>query len=103
MARSYPAVGRTARIRLSEDLKRVLDAAPHNELSLGLGLEAALGILVLQVLAAIGEGRLTPDDRQQAVRSVLRAIGVTKAQTSSALARVDSRITQSARNPPFDR
>ena len=101
MARSYPAVGRTARIRLSEDLKRVLDAAPDNELSLGLGLEAALEI-VLQVLAAIGEGRLTPDDRQPAVRSVLRAIGVTKAQTSSALARV-ARITLSARNAPFDR
>jgi AcrR family transcriptional regulator len=100
MARSYPAVGRTARIRLSEDLKRVLEAAPHDELSLGLGLEAALGI-VLQLLAAIGEGRLTPDDRQPAIRSVLRAIGVGKAQTTSALARV-ARITQSARNAPFD-
>ena len=100
MARSYPAVGRTARIRLSEDLKRVLEAAPHDELSLGLGLEAALGI-VLQVLAAIGEGRLTSDDRQPAIRSVLRAIGVGKAQTTSALARV-ARIKQSARNAPFD-
>jgi AcrR family transcriptional regulator len=95
MARSYPAVGQTARRRLSEDLERVLDAAPHRELSLGLGLEAALGV-VLQVLAAIGEGRLSPGDRQPAIRSVLRAIGVGKSQTSSALAEV-VRIARAAR------
>jgi AcrR family transcriptional regulator len=95
MARSYPAVGQTARRRLSEDLERVLDAAPRRELSLGLGLEAALGV-VLQVLAAIGEGRLSPGDRQPAIRSVLRAIGVGKSQTTSALAQV-VRIARAAR------
>ena len=94
MARSYPGVGRTARRRLSEDLKSVLDADPDAELSLDLGLEAALGV-ILQVLAAIGEGRLSPDDRQPAIRSVLRVIGVGKPRAASALAEA-ARIARAA-------
>jgi len=99
MARSHPAVGQIARRRLSEDLKLVLEAVPNPDLSLGLGLEAALGV-VLQVLAAIGEGRLSSGDRQPAIRSVLRAIGVGKSQATSALAQL-ARITRAARPASF--
>ncbi len=94
MARSHPAVGQTARRRLSEDLERVLEAAPQAELSLALGLEAAIGV-VLQVLAAIGEGRLSAGDREPAIRSVLRAIGVGKPQAAAALAQA-ARISRAA-------
>src|SRR5208283_4130731 len=99
MARSYPAVGQTARHRLYEDLKHVLEAAPQGELSLELGLEVVLGI-TLQVLAAIGEGRLSSGDRQPAIRSVLCAIGIGKSQTTSALSQL-ARITRAARTAPF--
>jgi len=98
MARYYPAVGESARRRLSEDLERVLDAAPHSDLSFALGLEAVLGV-VLQVLAAIGEGRLSPGDRQPAIRSVLHAIGIEKSQVTSTLVQV-ARIARATCTAP---
>lgn len=94
MARYHPAVGQSTRRRLSEDLERVLNSAPHGDLSLALGLEAVLGV-VLQVLAAIGEGRLSPGDRQPAMRSVLRAIGVGRSQVTATLAQL-AQITRAA-------
>ncbi|HTR12283.1 MAG TPA: TetR/AcrR family transcriptional regulator [Roseiarcus sp.] len=75
MARSYPAVGRGARSRLSEDLREALKQSPQAGLSLELGLEVAFGI-VLQVTSAIGDDRLDERDRAGAVRSILAAIGI---------------------------
>ena len=98
MARYYPAVGESARRRLAEDLERVLDTAPDGGLSFALGLEAVLGV-VLQVLAAIGEGRLSPGDRQPAIRSVLCAIGIEKPQVTLTLAQV-ARVARAARTAP---
>jgi len=98
MARYYPAVGESARRRLAEDLERVLDTAPDGGLSFALGLEAVLGV-VLQVLAAIGEGRLSPGDRQPAIRSVLCAIGIEKPQVTLTLAQV-ARVARAARTVP---
>ena len=87
MARSNPSVGETARRRLKEDLARVLDNLPGGGLSVDLALEAALGV-VLQVLAAIGEGRLKGADAQSAVGAVLGAIGVGKQQAATTIAKL---------------
>ena len=99
MARYYPAVGKSARRRLAEDLERVLDTAPDGGLSFALGLEAVLGV-VLQVLAAIGEGRLSPGDRQPAIRSVLCAIGIEKSQVTSTLVQV-ARVARATCTAPY--
>jgi hypothetical protein len=87
MARSNPSVGERARRRLKEDLARVLDALPGGGLSVDLALEAAIGV-VLQVLAAIGEGRLKGAVAQPALGAVLGAIGIGKQQAASTLAKL---------------
>src|SRR5271169_1508752 len=87
MARSNPSVGETARRRLKEDLARVIDNLPGAGLSVDLALEAAIGV-VLQVLAAIGEGRLKGAVAQPAVGAVLGAIGIGKQQAAATLAKL---------------
>jgi AcrR family transcriptional regulator len=87
MAWSFPTVGRVARSRLLEDLKLALKEAPQQDSSLELNLEVVLGIL-LQVLAAIGQRRLSSRDRQAAVGSILRAIGADSRRVRSMLARL---------------
>jgi len=86
MARSNPSVGERARRRLKEDLARVLDNLPGG-LSVDLALEVAIGV-VLQVLAAIGEGRLKGAVAQPAVGAVLGAIGIGKQQAATTLAKL---------------
>jgi AcrR family transcriptional regulator len=85
MAWSYPTVGRVARSRLREDLKLVLKGMPQQETSLELSLEVALGIM-LQVLAAISQRRLSRRDQKAAIGALLRAIGVASRQVKSTLA-----------------
>jgi AcrR family transcriptional regulator len=87
MAWSFPTVGRVARSRLLEDLKLALKEVPQQDSSLELNLEVVLGI-VLQVLAAIGQRRLSSRDRQAAVGSILRAIGADSKRVGSMLARL---------------
>ena len=94
MARSYPAVGQGARSRLSEDLREALRQFPQATLSLELGLEVALGI-VLQVASAIGDGRLDERDRPGAIRSVLSAIGAPIREAESIVSRL-SRVRRAA-------
>jgi AcrR family transcriptional regulator len=86
MAWSFPTVGRVARSRLLEDLKLALKEVPQNS-SLELNLEVVFGI-VIQVLAAIGQRRLSSRDRQAAVGSILRAIGADSRRVRSMLARL---------------
>ncbi len=87
MARSYPTVGKVARKRLNEDLREALKQFPQLGLSLQLALEVSIGI-VLQVMAAIGEGRLKDGDRTEAVRCILTALGVGKRDAGSICARI---------------
>lgn len=87
MARSYPAVGKVAQKRLSEDLREALKQSPQSGLSLQLALEVSIGIAV-QVMAAIGEGRLNDGDRIQGVRCILTAIGVGGRDAASICARL---------------
>jgi AcrR family transcriptional regulator len=89
MGRSYRAVGQVTRSRLSEDLREALKQSPQTGLSLELGLEVAFGIL-LQVAAAIGEGRLKDGDPPEAVRCILTAIGVGKRDAASIILQVAS-------------
>jgi AcrR family transcriptional regulator len=89
MARSYPAVGQVARSRLSEDLREALKQSQQAALSLALGLEVALGVLV-QVVAAIGDGRLKDRDPPEAVRCILAALGVGKLDAASIVAQLGS-------------
>jgi AcrR family transcriptional regulator len=89
MGRSYRAVGRVTRSRLSEDLREALKQSPQIGLSLELGLEVALGI-ILQVAAAIGEGRLKNDAPRDAVRCILAEIGVGKRDAASIISQVAS-------------
>jgi AcrR family transcriptional regulator len=94
MARSYPTVGQVARSRLSEDLRLAFKRSPQAGLSLDLGLEVAFGVVV-QVAAAIGEGRLEDRDRPEAVRCILAALGVGKREIASIAAQT-ARISRKA-------
>jgi AcrR family transcriptional regulator len=97
MARSYKTVGQIARSRLSEDLRQALRQSPQRGLTLDLALEVTLGV-VLQILAAIGEGRLDASDLPGAVRSILAAIGVGKRDAASIVAQL-AEIRSAVRRP----
>ena len=99
MARSYPTVGKVARKRFSEDLSEALKQSSQAGLSLQLALEVSIGIVV-QVMTAIGEGRLKDGDRTEAVRCILTAVGVRGRDAASICARLsDIRRANSARHP----
>ena len=88
MARSYPTVGQVARSRLSEDLRLGLERSQAG-LSLDLGLEVVFGVVV-QIAAAIGEGRLGDRDRPEAVCCILAALGVGKREIASIATQIAS-------------
>jgi hypothetical protein len=87
MARSDPTFGETARSRLREDLQQVLKRPSRPGVSVDVALEATVGI-VLQVVAAIGQGRLSADHREPALGAVLGAIGVAKREAEATLAKL---------------
>ncbi|MGO9418565.1 TetR/AcrR family transcriptional regulator [Roseiarcus sp.] len=87
MAASHHVIGQTVRVRLSRDLRDALENARQPELTLDLGVEVVFGI-ILQVAAAIGEGRLDDGDRPDAVRCTLAAIGVGRRDAASIVARL---------------
>ncbi|MBV8104092.1 MAG: TetR/AcrR family transcriptional regulator [Hyphomicrobiales bacterium] len=88
MARADPTIGETARARLREDLNEALKVSPRPGFSVELALEAVVGIL-LQVLAAVGAGRLAHKDRAGAVGAVLGALGAGKREAASTLAKLE--------------
>jgi AcrR family transcriptional regulator len=102
MAWSHPTVGQVARTRLREDLQSVLKETPRQDSSLELSLEVVLGIM-LQVLAGIGQGRLAFRDRQAAIGSILRAIGIGGQQVRSTLARLPQIGLTGSGAVPIDR
>ena len=90
MARSVASVGKVARRRLLEDLRRVAKETPQGPtpISPQLGQEIVLGIM-LQLLSAFGEGRLSSRDREGATGAILRAMGVSGQRVKSTLARME--------------
>ena len=97
MASSYASVGKVARARLLEDLRLVFAKTPPRELSLELALEVVLGIM-LQVLTAIGQGRLSMDDSKMIIVSILRAIGIGSSEIKSVLSRLP-KLAEQPRGP----
>jgi hypothetical protein len=88
MAAGTATVGEVARRRLLEDIKRYVKSLPHGgAMSAGLALEVVVGIM-LQVLAAIAERRLSSRDREGAIAAILRAIGLDAQQVKSVLTRL---------------
>jgi hypothetical protein len=89
MATSAPTGGEVARSRLFEDLRRFSKGLPQSGVSPELSLEIVVGIM-LQLLGAFGEGRLSRRHREDAIRAILRAIGLDAGQVSSVLAHLPS-------------
>jgi AcrR family transcriptional regulator len=88
MAQDDPTIGETARARLREDLSEALKESPRPGFSVDLAVEAVAGIL-LQVLTAIGAGRLSHEDRAGAVGAMLGALGVGKRKAASIVAKLE--------------
>jgi AcrR family transcriptional regulator len=79
--------GEIARLHLFEDLQQFSTRFPVGEASAELNVEIVVGIM-LQLLRAIGEGRLRSLDREAAVSAILRAIGLNARQAKTVLARL---------------
>jgi AcrR family transcriptional regulator len=94
MVSSNASVGKVARSRLLEDLRLVFAKTPPREQSLELALEVVLGIL-LQVLTAIGQGRLSAVDSKEIITLILRAIGIGNSEVKSVLSRLPKLAQQS--------
>jgi AcrR family transcriptional regulator len=86
MAAATATVGEVARRRLLEDIKRYVKSH-GGAISAELALEVVIGI-VLQVFAAIAEGRLSSRHREGVIAAVLRAIGLDARQVKSVLTRL---------------
>ena len=85
MAQSKPSVGEQQAAKLFEGGSGARARRPSGRgLSVDLALEAAIGVM-LQVLAAVGEGRLSRAVGQPAVGAVLGAIGIGKQQAATTL------------------
>ncbi|MBR0825683.1 TetR/AcrR family transcriptional regulator [Bradyrhizobium manausense] len=88
MAAAATSVGTVARRRLLEDIKRNTKSLRQGgAVSAELALEVVVGIM-LQMFAAIAEGRLSSRHREGAIAAILRAIGLDARQVKSVLARL---------------
>ena len=87
MAAATATVGEVVRRRLLEDIKRYAKSHHSGAISAELAREVVVGIM-LQVFAAIAEGRLSSRHREGAIAAVLRAIGLDARQVKSVLTRL---------------
>jgi hypothetical protein len=91
MVAAAATVGEVARRRLLQDIKRHAKSLPQGgSISAELALEVVVGIM-LQVFAAIAEGRLSSRHREGAIAAILRAIGLDARQVKSVLTRLPVR------------
>jgi AcrR family transcriptional regulator len=97
MAATVAKGGSVARRHLYEDLKQNAKRLPRDGMSAELSLEIVVGIL-LQVLSAIAEGRLSLRHREGALAAILRAIGLDARRVKSVLASLpDAARSEAAR------
>jgi AcrR family transcriptional regulator len=89
MAAAAPKGGELLRSRLFEDLQQFSKGLPDDGVRAELKLEIVVGIM-LQLMRALGEGRLSKLDRDAAVGVILRAIGLNARQAKSVLAHVSA-------------
>jgi AcrR family transcriptional regulator len=87
MVAAAPKGGEIARRRLFEDLQQFSKGLPGGKASAELNLEIVVGI-TLQLLRALGEGRLRSLDGEAAVGAILRAIGLNAREAKKVLARL---------------
>ena len=89
MAAAAPKGGELLRGRLFEDLQQLSKSLPGGGVSAELNLEIVVGIM-LQLMRAFGERRLSTLDREAAIGAILRAIGLNARQAKSVLARLST-------------
>jgi AcrR family transcriptional regulator len=87
MATLTPNGLEVARSRFLEDMRRFSKGLPQGRVSPELSLEIVSGIL-LQLMAAFGDGRLSRRHREDAIAAILRAIGLDAKQAKSVIARL---------------
>ncbi|MDE3774788.1 TetR/AcrR family transcriptional regulator [Sinorhizobium meliloti] len=92
LAAAAPKGGEIARRRLFEDLQQFSKELPDDGVSAELKLEIVVGIM-LQILRALGEGRLSSIDRDAAISAILRAIGLSAEEAKSVLVRLPATPT----------
>jgi len=86
MTAGAPKGGEIARRHLFKDLSE-LSKGLRVSISPALSLEIVVGIMI-QLVGAFGEGRLSWQDREPAIAAILRAIGLDARQAKSVLARL---------------
>jgi AcrR family transcriptional regulator len=103
MARSVASVGKVARQRLLEDLRRAAKEMRQGAIAISprLGQEIVFGVIA-QLLSAFGEGRLSSSDREEAIRAILRAIGVSGQRIKSTLARLARELVRPIDGEPLE-
>ena len=84
MAATSPKGGELARQTLFEDLQQLSKGLPDLGISAELKFEVTLGIMI-QLMRAIGEGRLSSLACDHAVGAILRAIGLSDREVKSVL------------------
>ena len=94
-----PKWGEVVRRRLLEDLQQLSKGLPHGEASVELNLEIVIGV-ILQLMRALGQGRLSSRDRDPAIGAILRAIGLDARRTKSVLAHLPAPQKDASRTGP---
>jgi AcrR family transcriptional regulator len=84
---SFPAVGRTARDLLAEDLRHAIRKGRISGISTDLATAMVIGI-VLQAMRSAGEGNLHGSDMPLAVMAILQALGVSRREATRIMKRV---------------
>jgi AcrR family transcriptional regulator len=85
MATSAPNGLEFARSRFFEDMRRFSKGLPQGRTSPEVSLEIVVGMM-LQLLGAFGDGRLSRRHREDAIGAILRAIGLDAKQVKSVIA-----------------
>ncbi|THK35741.1 TetR/AcrR family transcriptional regulator [Ensifer sp. MPMI2T] len=92
MTAATPKGGENIRRRLFEDLQQLPTESPE-ETSAELKLEVVVGIM-LQILRALGEGRLSSLDRDAVISAILRAIGLGAQEAKSVVERLPTTVPE---------
>jgi len=92
MTAATPKGGENIRRRLFEDLQQLPTESPE-ETSAELNLEVVVGIM-LQILRALGEGRLSSLDRDAVISAILRAIGLGAQEAESVVERLPTTVPE---------
>ena len=99
MANSAPNGLEVAGGRFLEDMRRFSKGLPQAIISPEVGLEIVAGIM-LHLLGAFGNGRLSRRHRNDAIEAILRAIGVDAKQVKSVIARLPASKVGGLALPP---